>query len=44
MMLQNPSVVNIISIDSFCYKRDYLCKISLEANVATDEGISRNEI
>ena len=26
------------------YTRDYLCKISLKANVATDEGNGRNEM
>ena len=35
---KNSSVVNTICIDSFHYYRDYLCEISNEANVATDEG------
>ena len=40
---ENPSVVNTTCISSFHYKRDYLCEISFKANVATDEGSSRNE-
>ena len=36
-------MVNIICIDSFRHKRDYLCEISLEANVETDKGNGRNE-
>ena len=27
-----------------CYERDYLCEISLKANVASDEGNGRNEV
>ena len=35
---KNPSMVNTICVNSFCHQRDYLCRISLKANVATDEG------
>ena len=40
---KNPPAVNTICINSFRYKRDYLCETSLKANVVTDEGEDRNE-
>ena len=36
--------MNTICINSFRYTRDYLNKISIKTNVATDEGNSRNEM
>ena len=41
---KNLSVENTIYINSFRYKRDYLCETSLERNVETDEGKDRNEM
>ena len=37
-------MVNIISINSFRYKREYLSEILLRVNVATDKGSGRNEM
>ena len=40
----SPNYKKFMYIDSFRYYRDYLCDISLKANVATDEGNGRNEM
>ena len=40
---KDPSVVNAICISSLRCTRDYLCKILVKANVATDEGNCLNE-
>ena len=37
-------MVNIICINSFRYKHEYLSAILLRVNVAADEGSGRNEM
>ena len=41
---KNPSLVNAICIGLFHCWRDYLCEISLEADVANDKDNGRNEV
>ena len=41
---KNSSVVNIICINSFRYKHEYLSAILLRVNVLADKGSGRNEM